>query len=127
MKKGIGWRSVVSIRKKTLVNCYQISDSSNGDSKTGTRPSIQDRIRLGGKKNPLRRLKTDVIDLFISIELILPFQWKMSLDSERLIHEGKLQVIWASEAGAAKASKSQHAVQPVTAFAKRNSLLWERA
>jgi len=50
--------------RKDVVNCYKFG-FKNGDSKQG-QDSHPDRNPTGGRRTPWERLKTDVIDLFIT-------------------------------------------------------------
>jgi aryl-alcohol dehydrogenase-like predicted oxidoreductase len=72
----------------------------------------------------LKRLKTDVIDLFYQhrVDLNIPIEDVAGAVKE-LIHEGKVKHFGLSEAGA-KTIRRAHAVQPVTALQSEYSLWW---
>src|SRR5947208_5471585 len=72
----------------------------------------------------LKRLKTDVIDLFYQhrVDLNVPIEDVAGAVKE-LIHEGKVKHFGLSEAGA-KTIRRAHAVQPVTALQSEYSLFW---
>jgi aryl-alcohol dehydrogenase-like predicted oxidoreductase len=75
-------------------------------------------------KASLKRLKTDVIDLFYQhrVDLNVPIEDVAGAVKE-LIHEGKVKHFGLSEAGA-KTIRRAHAVQPVTALQSEYSLWW---
>jgi aryl-alcohol dehydrogenase-like predicted oxidoreductase len=72
----------------------------------------------------LKRLKTDLIDLFYQhrVDLNVPIEDVAGAVKE-LIHEGKVKHFGLSEAGA-KTIRRAHAVQPVTALQSEYSLWW---
>jgi aryl-alcohol dehydrogenase-like predicted oxidoreductase len=72
----------------------------------------------------LKRLKTDVIDLFYQhrVDLNVPIEDVAGAVKE-LIHEGKVKHFGLSEAGA-KTIRRAHAVQPVAALQSEYSLWW---
>jgi len=72
----------------------------------------------------LKRLKTDVIDLFYQhrVDLNVPIEDVAGAVKE-LVHEGKVKHFGLSEAGA-KTIRRAHAVQPVTALQSEYSLWW---
>jgi aryl-alcohol dehydrogenase-like predicted oxidoreductase len=72
----------------------------------------------------LKRLKTDVIDLFYQhrVDLNVPIEDVAGAVKE-LIHAGKVKHFGLSEAGA-KTIRRAHAVQPVTALQSEYSLWW---
>src|SRR5437660_3307368 len=72
----------------------------------------------------LKRLKTDVIDLFYQhrVDLNVPIEDVAGAVKE-LIHEGKVKHFGLSEAGA-KTIRRAHAVEPVTALQSEYSLWW---
>src|SRR5262245_32877237 len=72
----------------------------------------------------LKRLKTDVIDLFYQhrVDPWLPIEDVAGAVSD-LIHEGKVKHFGLSEAGV-KTIRRAHAVQPVTAVQSEYSLWW---
>jgi aryl-alcohol dehydrogenase-like predicted oxidoreductase len=72
----------------------------------------------------LKRLKTDVIDLFYQhrVDLEVPIEDVAGAVKE-LIQEGKVKHFGLSEAGA-KTIRRAHAVQPVTALQSEYSLWW---
>src|SRR6266566_4481265 len=72
----------------------------------------------------LKRLKTDVIDLFYQhrVDLNVPIEDVAGAVKE-LIHEGKVKHFGLSEAGA-KTIRRAHAVQTVTALQSEYSLWW---
>ncbi len=72
----------------------------------------------------LKRLKTDVIDLFYQhrVDLNVPIEDVAGAVKE-LIQEGKVKHFGLSEAGA-KTIRRAHAVQPVTALQSEYSLWW---
>jgi aryl-alcohol dehydrogenase-like predicted oxidoreductase len=94
----------------------------DGDSKKG-QDSRPERIRAVAEAS-LRRLKTDVIDLFYQhrVDPIVPIEDVAGTISD-LIKEGKIKHWGLSEAGAATIRKA-HAVQPVTALQSEYSLWW---
>ncbi|MGD0640613.1 MAG: aldo/keto reductase [Roseiarcus sp.] len=72
----------------------------------------------------LKRLKTDVIDLFYQhrVDPNVPIEDVAGAVKE-LIHEGKIRCFGLSEAGA-QTIRRAHAVQPVTALQSEYSLWW---
>jgi aryl-alcohol dehydrogenase-like predicted oxidoreductase len=94
----------------------------NGDSKQG-QDSHPDRIRLVAEES-LRRLKTDVIDLFYQhrVDTTVPME-DVAGTVKDLIQEGKVKYFGLSEAGVQSIRKA-HAVQPVTALQSEYSLWW---
>jgi aryl-alcohol dehydrogenase-like predicted oxidoreductase len=74
----------------------------------------------------LRRLKTDVIDLFYQhrVDANVPIE-DVAGAVKDLIREGKVKHFGLSEAGA-KTIRRAHAVQPVTAVQSEYSLWWRR-
>ena len=74
----------------------------------------------------LRRLKTDVIDLFYQhrVDTAVPIEDVAGAVKE-LIREGKVRDFGLSEAGV-KTIRRAHAVQPVTAVQSEYSLWWRR-
>jgi aryl-alcohol dehydrogenase-like predicted oxidoreductase len=72
----------------------------------------------------LKRLKSDVIDLFYQhrVDLNVPIE-DVAEAVKELIHEGKVKHFGLSEAGA-KTIRRAHAVQPVTALQSEYSLWW---
>ena len=72
----------------------------------------------------LKRLRTDVIDLFYQhrVDLTVPIE-DVAGTVKDLIAEGKVKHFGLSEAGAATIRKA-HAVQPVTALQSEYSLFW---
>src|ERR1700741_3158286 len=74
----------------------------------------------------LKRLKTDVIDLFYQhrVDLNVPIEDVAGAVKE-LIREGKVRHFGLSEAGA-KTIRRAHAVQPVAALQSEYSLWWRR-
>jgi len=72
----------------------------------------------------LKRLKTDVIDLFYQhrVDPKVPIE-EVAGTVKDLIQEGKVKHFGMSEAGAANIRRA-HAVQPVTALQSEYSLLW---
>jgi len=72
----------------------------------------------------LKRLKTDVIDLFYQhrVDPSVPIE-EVAGTIKQLIHEGKVKHFGLSEAGA-KTIRGAHAVQPVTALQSEYSLWW---
>ncbi|WP_339878794.1 aldo/keto reductase [uncultured Algoriphagus sp.] len=94
----------------------------NGDSKQG-QDSHPDRIRLVAEES-LRRLKTDVIDLFYQhrVDTSVPME-DVAGTVKELIQEGKVKHFGLSEAGVNSIRKA-HAVQPVTALQSEYSLWW---
>src|SRR5437588_5187416 len=72
----------------------------------------------------LKRLKTDVIDLFYQhrVDLNVPIE-DVAGTVKELIHEGKVKHFGLSEAGA-KTIRRAHAVHPVAALQSEYSLFW---
>jgi aryl-alcohol dehydrogenase-like predicted oxidoreductase len=72
----------------------------------------------------LKRLKTDVIDLFYQhrVDLDVPIE-DVAGTVKELIHEGKVRHFGLSEAGA-RTIRRAHAVQPVAALQSEYSLWW---
>lgn len=72
----------------------------------------------------MKRLKTDVIDLFYQhrVDPKVPIE-EVAGTVKDLIQEGKVKHFGMSEAGAANIRRA-HAVQPVTALQSEYSLLW---
>lgn len=95
---------------------------TNGDSKQG-QDSHPNRIRLVAEES-LRRLKTDVIDLFYQhrVDTGVPME-EVAGTVKDLIQEGKVKHFGLSEAGVQSIRKA-HAVQPVTALQSEYSLWW---
>jgi len=94
----------------------------NGDSKQGP-DSRPERIRLVVEAS-LKRLKTDVIDLFYQhrVDPNVPME-DVAGTVKELIAEGKVKHFGLSEAGADSIRKA-HAVQPVTALQSEYSIWW---
>lgn len=94
----------------------------DGDSKKG-QDSHPDRIRAVAEES-LRRLKTDVIDLFYQhrVDANVPME-DVAGTVKDLIAEGKVKHFGLSEAGVASIRKA-HAVQPVTALQSEYSIWW---
>jgi aryl-alcohol dehydrogenase-like predicted oxidoreductase len=94
----------------------------DGDSKKGL-DSRPERIRAVADES-LRRLKTDVIDLFYQhrVDPNVPME-DVAGTVKDLIKEGKVKHFGLSEAGVASIRKA-HAVQPVTALQSEYSIWW---
>ena len=94
----------------------------NGDSKQGP-DSRPERIRLVVEAS-LKRLKTDVIDLFYQhrVDPNVPME-DVAGTVKELIAEGKVKHFGLSEAGVDSIRKA-HAVQPVTALQSEYSIWW---
>ena len=94
----------------------------NGDSSQG-QDSRPERIRLVAEQS-LKRLKTDVIDLFYQhrVDPNVPIEDVAGAVKE-LIKEGKVKHFGMSEAGVESIRKA-HAVQPVTALQSEYSIWW---
>ncbi|HEV7621758.1 MAG TPA: aldo/keto reductase [Flavisolibacter sp.] len=94
----------------------------DGDSKKG-QDSHPDRIRLVAEES-LRRMKTDVIDLFYQhrVDPNVPME-DVAGTVKDLIAEGKVKHFGLSEAGVVSIRKA-HAVQPVTALQSEYSIWW---
>lgn len=94
----------------------------DGDSKKG-QDSRPERIRAVAEES-LRRLKTDVIDLFYQhrVDLNVPTE-EVAGTVKDLIKEGKVKHFGLSEAGVQSIRKA-HAVQPVTALQSEYSIWW---
>jgi len=95
----------------------------DGDSKKG-QDSSPERIRAVAEES-LRRLKTDVIDLFYQhrVDPNVPME-AVAGTVKDLIKEGKVKHFGMSEAGVTSIRKA-HAVQPVTALQSEYSLWWK--
>jgi len=95
----------------------------DGDSKKG-QDSSPERIRAVAEES-LRRLKTDVIDLFYQhrVDTNVPME-AVAGTVKDLIKEGKVKHFGMSEAGVTSIRKA-HAVQPVTALQSEYSLWWK--
>jgi len=95
--------------------------------KDGNATQVQDsrpeRIRAVAEES-LRRLKTDVIDLFYQhrVDPNVPME-EVAGTVKDLIAEGKVKHFGLSEAGVASIRKA-HAVQPVTALQSEYSIWW---
>ena len=94
----------------------------DGDSKKG-QDSHPARIRVVAEES-LRRLNTDVIDLFYQhrVDPNIPME-DVAGTVKDLITEGKVRHFGLSEAGVASIRKA-HAVQPVTALQSEYSIWW---
>lgn len=94
----------------------------DGDSKKGL-DSRPERIHAVADES-LRRLKTDVIDLFYQhrVDPNVPME-DVAGTVKDLIKEGKVKHFGLSEAGVASIRKA-HAVQPVTALQSEYSIWW---
>jgi len=94
----------------------------NGDSKQGL-DSRPERIRIVAEQS-LKRLKTDVIDLFYQhrVDPNVPIE-DVAGTVKDLIMEGKVKHFGMSEAGVSSIRKA-HAVQPVTALQSEYSIWW---
>ncbi len=94
----------------------------DGDSQKGV-DSHPDRIRLVAEES-LRRLKTDVIDLFYQhrVDPNVPIE-EVAGTVKELIAEGKVKHFGLSEAGVASIRKA-HAIVPVTALQSEYSIWW---
>ncbi|MGD0095191.1 MAG: aldo/keto reductase [Terracidiphilus sp.] len=97
------------------------ADGSRGPKGTDSSPA---RIRMVAEAS-LKRLKTDVIDLFYQhrVDLNVPIE-DVAGAVKDLIQQGKVKHFGMSEAGA-KTIRRAHAVQPVTALQSEYSL-WYR-
>jgi aryl-alcohol dehydrogenase-like predicted oxidoreductase len=93
-----------------------------GDSSKGL-DSRPERIRAVAEES-LRRLKTDVIDLFYQhrVDNTVPME-EVAGTVKDLIQEGKVKHFGLSEAGVESIRKA-HAVQPVTALQSEYSIWW---
>lgn len=94
----------------------------DGDATKGT-DSRPERIRAVAEES-LRRLKTDVIDLFYQhrVDAAIPME-DVAGTIKDLIQEGKVKHFGLSEAGVTSIRKA-HAVQPVTALQSEYSIWW---
>ena len=94
----------------------------DGDATKGT-DSRPERIRAVAEES-LRRLKTDVIDLFYQhrVDAAIPIE-DVAGTIKDLIQEGKVKHFGLSEAGVTSIRKA-HAVQPVTALQSEYSIWW---
>ncbi|MEA5427904.1 aldo/keto reductase [Arcicella lustrica] len=94
----------------------------DGDAKKG-QDSRPERIRAVAEES-LRRLKTDVIDLFYQhrVDVSVPME-DVAGTVKDLIQEGKVKHFGLSEAGVDSIRKA-HAVQPVTALQSEYSIWW---
>lgn len=94
----------------------------DGDATKGT-DSRPERIRAVAEQS-LRRLKTDVIDLFYQhrVDTAIPME-DVAGTIKDLIQEGKVKHFGLSEAGVTSIRKA-HAVQPVTALQSEYSIWW---
>ena len=94
----------------------------NGDSSQGV-DSRPERIRLVAEKS-LKRLKTDVIDLFYQhrVDPNIPIE-DVAGAVKDLIKEGKVKHFGLSEAGV-QTIRRAHAEQPITALQSEYSLWW---
>lgn len=97
----------------------------DGDSKKG-QDSRPERIRAVAEES-LRRLKTDVIDLFYQhrVDTSVPME-DVAGTVKNLIQEGKVKHFGLSEAGVDSIRKA-HAVQPVTALQSEYSIWWRES
>jgi aryl-alcohol dehydrogenase-like predicted oxidoreductase len=95
---------------------------ADGDSTKG-QDSRPERIRLVAEES-LRRLKTDVIDLFYQhrVDQNVPME-DVAGTVKELIQEGKVKHFGLSEAGVESIRKA-HAVQSVTALQSEYSIWW---
>src|SRR5476651_667229 len=102
---------------------FALDPSSNG--KGAGLNSRPEHIRLVAEAS-LKRLKTDVIDLFYQhrVDPNVPIE-DVAGAVKDLIQEGKVKHFGLSEAGAATIRRA-HAVQPVTALQSEYSLWWRR-
>src|SRR5476649_2487915 len=100
---------------------FALDPSSNG--KGAGLNSRPEHIRLVAEAS-LKRLKTDVIDLFYQhrVDPNVPIE-DVAGAVKDLIQEGKVKHFGLSEAGAATIRRA-HAVQPVTALQSEYSLWW---
>lgn len=94
----------------------------DGDSKKG-QDSRPERIRAVAEES-LRRLKTDVIDLFYQhrVDTNVPME-EVAGTVKELIQEGKVKHFGLSEAGVQSIRKA-HAIQAVTALQSEYSIWW---
>jgi aryl-alcohol dehydrogenase-like predicted oxidoreductase len=94
----------------------------DGDSRKG-QDSRPERIRAVAEES-LKRLKTDVIDLFYQhrVDPSVPME-DVAGTIKDLIKEGKVKHFGLSEAGVVSIRKA-HAVQPVTALQSEYSIWW---
>lgn len=102
---------------------FALNPSSNG--KGAGLNSRPEHIRLVAEAS-LKRLKTDVIDLFYQhrVDPNVPIE-DVAGAVKDLIQEGKVKHFGLSEAGAATIRRA-HAVQPVTALQSEYSLWWRK-
>src|SRR5471030_21287 len=102
---------------------FALDPSSNG--KGAGLNSRPEHIRLVAEAS-LKRLKTDVIDLFYQhrVDPNVPIE-DVAGALKDLIQQGKVKHFGLSEAGAATIRRA-HAVQPVTALQSEYSLWWRK-
>jgi aryl-alcohol dehydrogenase-like predicted oxidoreductase len=108
------------IRKNVVIATKFGFDIGKGLGHLNSRP---ENIRSVAEAS-LKRLRTDVIDLFYQhrVDLAVPIE-DVAGTVKDLIAEGKVKHFGLSEAGAATIRKA-HAIQPVTALQSEYSLFW---
>jgi aryl-alcohol dehydrogenase-like predicted oxidoreductase len=97
-------------------------DPKEGESRLNSRPEHIKEVAEAS----LKRLRTDVIDLFYQhrVDLDVPIE-EVAGAVKDLIQEGKVKHFGLSEAGV-QTIRRAHAVQPVTALQSEYSLWWRR-
>jgi aryl-alcohol dehydrogenase-like predicted oxidoreductase len=107
-------------RKQVVIATKFGFDTSKPGMRLNSRP---DNIRAVAEAS-LKRLRTDVIDLFYQhrVDLEVPIEDAAGTVKD-LVAEGKVKHFGLSEAGAATIRRA-HAVQPVTALQSEYSLWW---
>lgn len=104
---------------------FGFAPDPSGDGKWSGLDSRPEHIRQVAEAS-LKRLKTDVIDLFYQhrVDPNVPIE-EVAGAVKNLIQEGKVKHFGLSEAGASTIRRA-HAVQPVTALQSEYSLWWRK-
>ncbi|HSU29369.1 MAG TPA: aldo/keto reductase, partial [Chitinophagaceae bacterium] len=111
--------------KLVIATKFGFSPSHSDPSKRGELDSRPSHIKEVAEAS-LKRLRTDVIDLFYQhrVDLNVPIE-DVAGAVKDLIQEGKVKHFGLSEAGV-QTIRRAHAVQPVTAVQSEYSLWWRR-
>ncbi len=118
--------AVEPFRKQVVIATkFGFAYDPNGGLKMNVMDSRPEHIKQVAEES-LKRLKTDVIDLFYQhrVDTNVPIEDTAGAVND-LIREGKVKHFGLSEAGA-QTIRRAHAVQPVTALQNEYSLWWRR-
>jgi aryl-alcohol dehydrogenase-like predicted oxidoreductase len=118
--------AVAPFRKQVVIATkFGFAHDPNGGLKMNVMDSRPEHVKQVAEES-LKRLKTDVIDLFYQhrVDTNVPIEDTAGAVKD-LIRQGKVKHFGLSEAGA-QTIRRAHAVQPVTALQNEYSLWWRR-